>query len=270
MGITYEEVMVGPELALKWLELNSPLNRPWKKGKVPMYARDMQNDAWLDTGESLKFNEQGELIDGQNRLRAVVLANKVIKFWVARDVPQEAMVAMDSGVSRTIADKLIIGGVTGVRMEVGSLVRWRLLWRNGFYNGNAGSQGPTHPEIIAAYRSNPMKWDGAAKRGRDLARSGLGQVRGAGMAYLLFAEIDPDAAITFTDDVLTGANLTEHDPALTARNRLARFRFDKLGAPEQLAVYIRGWNARRANKTLKQLIISTEGPLDNENFPMPK
>jgi hypothetical protein len=44
---------------------------------------------------------------------------------------------------------------------------------------------------------------------------------------------------------------------------------DRITGPEQLALFIRSWNAFRSEKTVSQLII-VKGALTNSNFPQPK
>src|SRR4051812_45826471 len=100
--IRYERVLVTPAKAVKWLGLNSPVNRSKKASKIGGYAADMQAGRWnSNTGETIKFDTSGTLIDGQNRLEAVVLANVPVEFDVAYDVPSEAMIVIDSGAART-------------------------------------------------------------------------------------------------------------------------------------------------------------------------
>lgn len=269
MEIKYERVRVTPELALTWLKMNTENNRLPKSGKIPAYARDMAAGKWNpNTGETIKFDVKGELIDGQNRLRAVVLANCAIEFDVAYHVPTEAMQVIDSGATRTLADVLIIGGAGGVRMTAASTVRWHFLWQRGEYMGG-GKISPTHAELMEMYLSDPATYDSSAKRGADLSSRGLCTARVGSMAYLLFRELDSHQAVSFTDSVLTGANIGEGHPALTLRNKLIRRKLERLSQPEQLVCFIRAWNAFRKDRELHAIQMTRQGELTNANFPMP-
>jgi hypothetical protein len=59
------------------------------------------------------------------------------------------------------------------------------------------------------------------------------------------------------------------------RNKLTRFRAEKLSAPEQLATLIKGWNYMQEGRLLQRIQL-TRGQergnpvLTNANFPMPK
>lgn len=271
MSIRYERVTVTPSMAKKWLELNSENNRNAKTSKIPNYARDMKTGNWnSDTGETIKFDSEGVLIDGANRLRAVVMADVEVDFDVAYDVPTRAMQVIDTGASRTFSDTLIISGVGGSRMQVSSIVRWVILWDAGVYRASGGTFAPTHSELMSRYQASPGIFDAAASRARDLSSRQIATASPLGTAYVLFSRIDKGQTEQFFDHLITGANLPELHPVLTLRNRLMRTKVDRITRPEQLALTIRAWNALRAGQTPRNLIISRTGELTNTNFPQPK
>ena len=69
---------ITPKLAEKWMEANKN-NRPLRRSLVGRYAGAIRRGQWELNGESIKFDEDGVLFDGQHRLAAVVEANKPIK-----------------------------------------------------------------------------------------------------------------------------------------------------------------------------------------------
>lgn len=281
MTIRYERVLVTPELAYKWLRQNSENNRKPKTGKIPQYARDMQNGNWKLTGETIKFDPKGALIDGQNRLRAVTVANCAVEFDVAYDVPREAMQVIDTGAARTFGDVLHIGG-TPNRARVSAVVRWIIQWDAGDRIGSGATVRPTHSEMLAKYEADPDGFDTAGARGADCNNHGLGMSSSSGVAFHLFQRIDKVAAHDFFDQVISGAGLTQGHPALVLRNRLIRARFgrtpaggrnrlDVTGADraEQLALFVRAWNYWRKRATIERLAVG-RGELTNARFPVPK
>lgn len=271
MAITYEpEVIVTPSMARQWLDKNADNNRPLKRSKIPGYARDMLAGHWRnDTGETIKFDPDGYLIDGQNRLTAVVLAGVPVTFAVMRNVPREAMIVMDSGTPRSASDTMIIRNVYS-RARSSAIVRWTILWDAKLFMGNGGSLNPTHSEVMDRFEREAGAYDAAAKRATDCQNRGLGTGASAGVAYYLFNRIDHERAAGFFDQYVSGANLPDESPILTLRNRMARVRIDRTSRPEQLALFVRAWNAYRENRTLSQLIIVKDGKLNNENFPQPR
>ena len=64
-------VTITPGDAEQMLESNEA-NRNMRARVVSAYARDMETDRWLVTGETIKIGRHGELLDGQHRLQAII------------------------------------------------------------------------------------------------------------------------------------------------------------------------------------------------------
>lgn len=275
MAIKYERVGVTARIALQWLERNAGNNRTQKGARITRYARDMAAGRWnSDTGETVKFNTFGELIDGQNRLCAVVEADKltpgiVVDLDVARGLPVEAMQVIDSGASRSLSDVLRISG-TPDRNRVASVVRWVANWDLGNFTGG-GKLTPTNAELWDVYRKDADAFDAAGARGGDLQRRALGRSRSMGTAFYLLNRLDEVAAQMFFDGYISGANgaLTPGSPALALRNRIGRQDIERQSAAEQLALTIKAWNAFRADEKVERLNLP-KGDLTSVNFPQPK
>lgn len=97
-------VLMTPTVAQALLDKNHPRNRTPKPGRISMYANDIINDRWQLTHEAVAVDEDGYLIDGQNRLAAIIQANKAAPILLITGVPCKAMLAVDQGLSRTVAD----------------------------------------------------------------------------------------------------------------------------------------------------------------------
>src|SRR5664279_4273925 len=69
--------VITPSLAATYLEANIK-NRKVKEKAVQRYAADMVAGEWMLTGEAIKFSDEGSLLDGQNRLRAIVMSRTPI------------------------------------------------------------------------------------------------------------------------------------------------------------------------------------------------
>lgn len=75
---------VTPEMAKAWL-LNNPENRPIEEGRVREYADKMRRGEWKEKmpgGAPLIVMKEGELINGQHRLMAVVKYGKSVRMQV--------------------------------------------------------------------------------------------------------------------------------------------------------------------------------------------
>lgn len=98
-------VLVTPELANRWLEKNTN-NRKLKKHVVETYVNDMKNGKWSLTGDSITFDEEGVLTNGQHRLTAVVKSGTSQYFNVMKGIAHN--INTDRGASRSVGDNLRI------------------------------------------------------------------------------------------------------------------------------------------------------------------
>ena len=100
---------ITPDLAKEYLKSNIENNRRINRNRVLVYAKDMASGAWQLNGEGIRFNENGELIDGQHRLRAIIMANRPVDILVTRDISNDITV-FDRGYTRATYSSLRMGG----------------------------------------------------------------------------------------------------------------------------------------------------------------
>lgn len=105
---------VSPALAADWLR-NNFRNRSVSDDVVKAYARDMAGGTWFSTHQGIAFNDLDQLIDGQHRLRAIVLSGVTVRMMVTFGLPSKiegremtTMDAVDRGRTRSVADQLKI------------------------------------------------------------------------------------------------------------------------------------------------------------------
>lgn len=96
-------VLVSPGMAEGWL-LKNKSNRPLRRLTIVKYSRDMINGLWLVNSDCLAFDVEGNLINGQHRLMALILAGVSIEFQVTYDLQAQAGMTMDQGIGRTATD----------------------------------------------------------------------------------------------------------------------------------------------------------------------
>ena len=98
------EVMeITPALAAEFLRHNKS-NRPVVKNQVARLARAMQEGSFETLPAGISFDRDGNLIDGQHRLNAVIKSGCTVKMAVTRNA--KSSIYMDRGVRRTTADNL--------------------------------------------------------------------------------------------------------------------------------------------------------------------
>ena len=99
---------ITPEVAAEYLQHNVQNNRNLRRNYVEMLARDIQRGAWRCTHQGIAFDDQGNLIDGQHRLSAVLLANKPVRMVVARGLVTDMVNSIDKGAQRSLHDTIMI------------------------------------------------------------------------------------------------------------------------------------------------------------------
>lgn len=97
-------IVVTPEMAKEWLDNKLPKQRRIRETVARRYARHIKDNKWHLTHQGVAFNTDGQLMDGQHRLRAVILANTAVAMPVFTNVPDEAFTGIDIGSRRTASE----------------------------------------------------------------------------------------------------------------------------------------------------------------------
>lgn len=102
-----ETIHMTPELAAKMLA-NNVGNRALRKTTVRAYAADMKAGEWRCTHQPIAQNASGQLVDGQHRLSAVILAQwSGVMQLATYDTDEQALkIPVDRGVMRKAYDVL--------------------------------------------------------------------------------------------------------------------------------------------------------------------
>lgn len=85
MAITAEVLDITPEIAARLLQKN-PHNRKITSGGVKKWAESMMAQRWK-VAQPILIDRNGNLLDGQHRLTAVIKTGMTIKMLVIRGWP---------------------------------------------------------------------------------------------------------------------------------------------------------------------------------------
>lgn len=122
MAVTTSVVTITPQMAEDLLNANTG-NRPLRPSAINRYAADMQKGRWVLNGETILVAEDGMLLDGQNRLSAIVLAGVPVQTVLVTGLNGGAMDTVDIGIPRTLGDALYWKGIPNPR-GVATAVTW--------------------------------------------------------------------------------------------------------------------------------------------------
>lgn len=105
---TAQVITITPQMATDWLthrafDGNRKIN---ERDAIDMAKAMLRPGGWPQspTHEGLSFDEEGLVLDGQHRLRAVELSKKPLTTWVFPDMDRENFKYMNIGRKRTAAD----------------------------------------------------------------------------------------------------------------------------------------------------------------------
>lgn len=259
-------IAVTPDMAERWLGKNLN-NRNIRKPVYAGYARDMRAGRWQLNGETIKFAEDGTLLDGQHRLHAVIAAGVSVPMLVVRGIPMKAMPTVDTGAGRKFSDVLKIEGDSNTS-TLAALVRRAWMWDQGART-NTGASKPTRSEMMEYLEANP-EIRHSAEIARQLQSRSLLPASVVGLSHWLFSAIDPDAATWFVSRVVDEDVPTDH-PARVLHRRIVGMRLSggRVNETEALALTIRAWNAFRSGRSAQKFQMP-KGGLTNSNFPEPR
>lgn len=157
-----------PEEAREILATKNQGNRKLKKAKIAQYTAAMNAGRWKFTPVPLIFEEHsGRLLDGQNRLQAIVNSGKSLPFVVCDNASTDIMQAIDQGASRSASDHLTTRGIHG-----GASLAPLLLAIIGYMNDPKGMWSVIKPvsneEYVEAYESDVLLIEEADGQGKRL------------------------------------------------------------------------------------------------------
>lgn len=249
--VTLEVEEVTPEIAQEWLEQHNTHNRRIRKNQVLALARDMQNSQFLFTGDTVKFDWNDVLLDGQHRLAAIVESGRSANLVIVRGLDPRSQSAVDINSRRLAYDALRLKGVEGDMKNAAAIARSVFMYDVG--------QVPTHLQTISFVEEHDEELADAVTISEMVRRSG--QLTGGsfyGAAFYILARIDRDAAHDFFEKLASGAELEKGSPILLLRRHLSKglpYGFGR-GAwhlRQNLALVFYSWNAWREGRELHQM-----------------
>jgi hypothetical protein len=125
LGISVYLVEVTPKLAELWLKGKNK-NRSMHLSQLNKLKRALEQDRWEINGETIIFDAQGRLIEGQHRLQAVVDTDTSLWSLIVVGIDQDRFKTMGQGSKRSAGDILSIRGEKDAR-NLAAALRW--VWR---------------------------------------------------------------------------------------------------------------------------------------------
>lgn len=264
--------LIGPVRAKELLDGMLP-NRRIRPLKVSEFAADMAAGRWRETGEAIKLDEHGRMIDGGHRCSAIIMSGATIPTLVVYGVSEDSRVAMDTGTSRSLADILEFRGERQTRTLAAAVAA--LAARRGGSARNAGSGGRisgnrslSRQALLDVLEQHPGIRESVTTLYTAVKHLRMPYGIAAALHYDM-CELDRDDAEHFWTSLADGSGLERGNPIFTLREKLlenAGKRTGKLQVEVVHAFIIKAWNAYREGRELTQLKW-TRGGAHPEAFP---
>lgn len=257
---------VTPEMAEAWLGKNTN-NRNVRDAKVQTYSKAIRDEAWMITGEGIKFDWNGRMIDGQHRLLSIIDTGIPVWMFVFDYLNPDVQSVIDTGLRRSASDALKFAGLAAVNAStVAAVAAMGVRWEAGYLKRShegSGRREVTNTEVIDWVRNNPDITD-AVNVGAYVARQ-IGIPPGTlCFAVLRLRRVDAMATDEFLGKLGNMMTAGEGDPLFTLLRRLrsAKENRESMRPSQYLYLIFRTWNAWRKGEQLKTLRtgkVSTQG-----------
>lgn len=230
---------VTPQKAREWLDHLNDGNRNLRQRHVDALVRDALNGDWLTTGESVKFDRNGRLIDGQHRLHMVVQLDEPVDLHVMRGLDPDVRGVLDTNKRRSSSDALAFAGMGKHRSLLGGTAQIRLTMDRREITLTGGTKATaSNSEVLNWCRANPHAEELAPTA--DRLRRELRVFPSATLAAITrLYEVDPTQSAQFVEAIEERMTQGRGDPRLALIRSFDTIR--TLNGTHQTGATLRAW-----------------------------
>ncbi|MBO7732139.1 MAG: hypothetical protein J6S67_06295 [Methanobrevibacter sp.] len=271
--IKFNLVEITPEKADEWLQKRNTENyRNYKPSAEYLYKKDMKDGNWLFNGDTIKFDTNGNLIDGQHRLKAIKESETTQKYIVVEGLDPECTKTIDIGFKRSVEDylrkfaKMYEKGATAVVKQAMTLARG-----NDQIGHSAANQRISNAMVIDTYNADESHFNEAAVFCREISKQSKKVLKPAhvgGIYYHLVYTlgIDVGKVREFFDRLSSYSTVGKND-YFTKTYEILEDKKGKLGrsGADIIRAYRRCWNTF-VNGNTKNLIDEDKNPSEFMTF----
>jgi hypothetical protein len=240
--------IVTPKMAEEMLRKNHN-NRKVNQRHVSSLKKQMKEGKWLITGEAIKLDKFGNVLDGQHRLTAIVQSECPINIMVISDLDPEIFTVIDTGRTRTAGDVLHINGAENSAL-VASVIKTVINLKKGVITGK---NSVPNRDILFFLEQNEVKIKDAYSE-KSITGKILTKSTSISLFYLL-SELNREQAKVFMSKLESGLDLAAGSPIYVLRQRLILNNSSKakLSSVDKIALVIKAWNLFRQDKECKTI-----------------
>ena len=244
--INAKVVTLTPTKCRLLLERNAHNRKP-SAPTIKLYADQMQNGSWQLNGEPIIIADNGDVLDGQHRMRACVESGTPFQTLIVYNVPRDSFGTIDTGKTRNGADVLTIS--TGMKPEkaricaaaAGKCIDFSM---TGTLQESAHVRAMSTPDKRATWIMEHPRIVGIVDTIMEYGRPGRIIAAGDSAFLWYFMEQKSDLTYDFFDGFLSGINLSEHDPRLALRQKIesSNRSTSRLHKSAKIGSVVRAWD----------------------------
>jgi len=248
---------------------NHVSNRNVAKQNLDFLVHQIKDGKWKLNGDTIVFDEYGNLLDGQHRLEAVVITGKELQSNVTFGIHRDTFHTIDTGKGRNSADVLSSQGYKNASV-VSAAAKMVMSLESGLKGVATGSMKSSRYDNLDVLNFVKSRTDfvdvigEAHKIWQSMPQRFVSGRIFCGMYYMFYRKHTSQTR-TFMQSVAIGTGMETDSPAFHLRNRLIRMHGDKLNTFtvfHKCAIIGKAWNFAREGKRIERLNFRRD-----ENFP---
>lgn len=241
-------VLFTPEMATEIISKPSTNFRSVKRPVVNQYAKDMENGNWTFCGDTIKFDKDGNLIDGQHRLRAIIKSGIPQYFYKVEELDPESARVMDSGFKRSVNDYLKSQSAAYETGAASIIRQVETFKKQSKYIGHStANNGTSYSDVVDLYENDTEWYNKAAIYGKKISKESariLKQTEVGAIYYYLVRIMGVDA--DYVEDFffkLCNSSRNERSIYNTTMISLNNENYIRRSGVKRIDEFITCWNA---------------------------
>ena len=258
--IKTEVRVITPSFANELLINSTTKNRTVNNRNVLKYANEIKQGRWRLNGESIKLDYNGNILDGQHRLLAIINANVEIETMVTTGLDPIVFATLDTGKKRDGGDVLSTYGVYNSRAVASTIKMVKQLDKGMYGDSGSASRVLSNEDFPIIYAQDPSGYQDSVKFASKMYKvfqMALTPTLISTFDYYLTRRYSKDISRNFLERLCLGCELTEDSPILALRNRLLANKLnnknEKLFQSDIIKYMIVGFNKYYQGKKSRQL-----------------
>jgi len=257
-----ETIQLTPEMAQGLLDLskeNQFKNRNTHSTRIELLANEIRNGNWMDSNDAICIDEEGVLINGYHRCKAVVMADIPIWVTIKRGMLRDTFHSMDTGKKRSVSDVLQTRYVKHAT-TVARACRIIFIYEKVGIQCFATTADPlvSNNDVLRKFEENPLivnSCEYVYKKSRLVRLMPPGFL--AFTHYTLSKKHLQPTVENFFEGVNSGDNLENNNPIKLLRIKLLDDIIGiggrQLTTPAKIGLFTKAWNYSLESKTLQVL-----------------